>query len=712
MTNLLHSPITVLPNVGKVRAALCAKLGVETVGGLLYHFPRAYQDRGNIRKVCLCEPDQTSAFLLTVATPPKTAKINRSMSITRFTAFDDSGKAAVTFFNQPFVKDAFQVGSTYRFYGKLKKKGGMPELLSPQYELYNEARPPADLYPIYPLTSGLNNKTLRSMVNNALGLFTRDGICYLPETLPPYLIEEYGLMSAGEAVSAMHRPSDTADWEKARRRLFFEQMLVFSLGISLNRKKMTSGEGRAFPVKKTDDAPLLKGLGFAFTGAQRRAADEIAEDMASVKGYPMARLLSGDVGSGKTAVAAYAAFQAMANGLQVSLMTPTEILARQHYKDLAPLFEAMGFSTALLLGSTKASEKAAVYFGMQSGQLSLVIGTHALLNEQARFRRLGLVITDEQHRFGFGQRAALLSQTLDKDHDPHMLAMSATPIPRTMALIVYGDMDLSHLNELPPGRQKVDTFLVDESYRRRLNGFIRKQVEEGGQVYIVCPAVESDGEEEILPEEDGEEQPLRPLKAAVNYAETLKNDIFPDLKVGFIHGKMPAASKDKVMADFASGEISILVSTTVIEVGVNVPNATLMIVENAERFGLSQLHQLRGRVGRGSKKAYCVLVSDSENEKTKERLTVMKTTYDGYKIAEQDLAQRGPGDFLPARGGGLRQHGELEFNVSPVDGDMELLKQAVECAKAIASDDPELADEKNALLRKAVGDLFHGNINA
>ncbi len=712
MTNFFHAPITELPKVGKVRASLCAKLGLKTVGDLLYHFPRSYQDRGDIRKVCLCEPEVTHAFLLTVATPPKTARLSRSMSITKFTVFDDSGKASVTFFNQPFVKDVFCVGATYRFFGKLKKKGGLPELVSPQYELYNESAPPADLYPVYPLTAGLNNKTMTAMVKSAFAPFTRDGICYLPETLPSYLIEEYGLLSAGAAVSGLHFPSDLGGLEKARRRLFFEQMLVFSLGISVNRRQMNACDRKPFPMEKMDDQPLLSRLGFAFTGAQRRAADEIASDMTAKNKRPMTRLLSGDVGSGKTAVAAYAAYQAVANGLQVSLMAPTEILARQHYKDLAPLFESMGYATALLLGSTRAVAKKSIYAGMQRGQISLVIGTHALLNENALFHSLGLVITDEQHRFGFAQRAALLSQTLDKAHYPHMLAMSATPIPRTMALIVYGDMDLSHLNELPPGRQRVDTFLVDESYRQRLNGFIRKQTEAGGQVYIVCPAVESDSEEESE-DAGGDGETLMPLKAAVNYAQTLKNEIFPDLNVGFIHGKMNAADKDRVMEAFAANEIHILVSTTVIEVGVNVPNATLMIVENADRFGLSQLHQLRGRVGRGSKKAYCVLVSDSKNEKTRERLTVMKTTYDGYRIAEQDLAQRGPGDFLPSKGGGLRQHGEMEFNLSPAGGgDMELLRQAVDCAKAIAESDPDLSEEKNALLKKAVGELFEGDINA
>lgn len=713
MTDRLDRPVSDLPGVGKVKSALLAKLGITTVRELVETLPRAYQDRGKITLLEDADPEKTSSFLLTVGTVPTSSRTKTGKICTKFFAHDGYRKAEIRFYNQKYLEDTFVLEETFRFFGKPKFFGRKITFDSPQFDFYDENNPPPALVPVYPLTAGLSGKTLRRLLADVIASFTKDGVCYLPETLPAYLCREEGLISRGEAIRSIHFPNGEEELAKARKRIFFEQMLFFSLGVASSRRKMEQDAGRAFPMEKPLRQPFLDLIGFKLTNAQIRSIGEIVKDMTNPGRRPMTRLLSGDVGSGKTVVAAYAAYVALANGRQVALMAPTEILAAQHFRDLSSLFEKLGYSVALLTGSLRASEKKAIHERMRLGEVGLVIGTHALLSEGAVFSSLGLVITDEQHRFGYAQRAGLVSHGRS-DFVPHILTMSATPIPRTMALILYGDMDLSRLDELPPGRQRVETFLVDESYRSRMEGFIRKQVQEGGQVYIVCPAVETDGDDEEegdYLDESGTGQPM-PLKAAVTYAEKLQNEIFPEYKIGFVHGRMPPKDKDRVMTAFAANEIQILVSTTVIEVGVNVPNATLMIVENAERFGLSQLHQLRGRVGRGQKKAYCILVSDSRSERTRERLSVMKSTFDGYAIAEKDLAQRGPGDFLPGMGGVMRQHGESGFSFSPVGADAALMQKAVSRAKEILAADPDLVQEKNELLRRHVEEMFRENVNA
>ena len=430
-------------------------------------------------------------------------------------------------------------------------------------------------------------------------------------------------------------------------------------------------------------------LPFPLTEAQRRAIDDAVGDM--TRGRPMNRLVQGDVGSGKTMVAAACIWFAAQNGWQSALMAPTEILARQHYDNLSPLFAAFGLHVALLTGSTKAKERRAVLEGLALGQIDLCIGTHALLTEDVQYARLGLVITDEQHRFGVNQRSALGR----KGEDPHLMVLSATPIPRTLGLIIYGDLDVSIIDQLPPGRQKVDTFAVDERYRQRLNGFIRKQVGEGRQVFIVCPLV---GEGDSLPDE---------RKAATEYAEKLQKEVFPQLRIAVLHGKMKPKEKDAVMAAFVAGETDILVSTTVIEVGVDVPNATLMVVENAELFGLSQLHQLRGRVGRGSHKSYCILVSQDATETGKARLKALTDTNDGFKIAEEDLKLRGPGDFF-----GQRQHGLPGLKVADLSCDMRLLDEAQTAARALLETDPTLSDLAHRKLKGRIAELFTLNAEA
>ena len=469
--------------------------------------------------------------------------------------------------------------------------------------------------------------------------------------------------------------------------MVFEELFELTCGLHLLRTARKDVPGPN--CSAVDMASFYKALPFTLTGAQQRAISDAVGDMCS--GRPMNRLCQGDVGSGKTMVAAACVWFAAQNGWQSALMAPTEILARQHYQTLVPLFERLGLTCALLTGSTRAKERREILIGLQCGAINLCIGTHALLTGDVQYAKLGLVITDEQHRFGVNQRAALGQ----KAEHPHMLVLSATPIPRTLALIIYGDLDVSIINELPPGRQKVDTFAVDESYRPRINAFVRKQVVAGHQVFIVCPLV-GDGEE--IPDE---------RKAVTAYAQDLQNNVFPDLRIAVLHGKMKPKDKEAVMAAFAAGESDILVSTTVIEVGVDVPNANTMVVENAERFGLSQLHQLRGRVGRGSAKSYCILMSDNQNEETRQRLKVMTKTNDGFKISEEDLRLRGPGDFF-----GQRQHGLPAMKIADLSCDMRLLDEAQKAAKELLQEDPMLEKAEHAPLRRRIDELFELNAEA
>ncbi len=687
-----QSPIKNLRGVGETRAKQLSRLGITNVGELLRHFPRAYQHRGNVRLLSEVAEGEVAAFILTVRTQPVTKMVKNRMTITEFRAFDDSRSCNIVFFNQRYVGDIFGIGDTFRFWGKLTYDRGVPTLISPAYEPVREDRPLPEFVPIYRLTSGLTQKYLGGLAQAALERI--DPAAY-PRLLPERAYMEHRLCSPAEAYRFIHFPQNYAELERGRSYFVFEELYVFALGLTRAKRVRTTGD--APKLEPVDPREFLETLPFELTGAQKRVINEIYADMTSPTRKPMARLVSGDVGSGKTICAAAAVYIAVKNGYQASLMAPTEILASQHYEDLSNLFSRMGITTALLTGSTKASEKKAIKEGLADGAIDFVIGTHALLTDDVEFKNPALVITDEQHRFGVVQRARLAS----KGRDLHVLVMSATPIPRTLAMILYGDLDISMVDELPPGRQKVGTYIVDESYRQRLNNFIAKNVAEGGQVYIVCPTIEEQEDEEFGGDEldeglvigeggvvgfdfDGTRESERSpkLKSAAAYAEKLQKEVFPDLRVGLVHGKMRPAEKDSVMRQFAAGNIDILVSTTVIEVGINVPNASLMIVENAERFGLAQLHQLRGRVGRGVRKSYCVLVSDSKNEQSLQRLQVLRETSDGYKVAQADLDMRGPGDFFPRVGDTTRQHGELRFRFASLCGDMELLKSAFELASS------------------------------
>lgn len=706
--NLL-SPVTELRGVGSAKAQALAKAGIFTIWDLVHHYPRAYQNRGEIMTVAeaamLCKRDGAcppAAFILTVAAEPKVSMVKGRMTLVKLRAFDDSGSCELIYFNQPFLKDVFHTGGMFRFWGRPTYEAGRLKLSSPIYEMYSPEVPLAPIVPVYPLSQGLSQKFIQGLVREALKIAALE----LRDHMPENIVRENSLCTLSYALRNVHLPQNIEALEASRRRLGFDEVFLLSLAMKVGRVKTKSDTAPAF--RDRDISPLLMQMPFDLTGAQKRSIGEISEDMS--RREPMCRILCGDVGSGKTAVAASAAYIAAKNGYQCALMAPTEILAKQHYADLSALFEKLGISVALLCGSMTASQKKKVKESLarEDGPL-LVIGTHALLSDGVDFFRLGLVITDEQHRFGVNQRAALKN----KSKGAHSLVMSATPIPRTLSLVIYGDLDVSRLDEMPPGRQKVGTFRVDESYRDRLCGFIRKQKEEGHRTYIVCPAIEEAPKKEENPEEmanlllfgdDSRGEP--PLKAAVQYAEELRERL-PDLSIGFIHGKMKTAEKDSAMDAFARGELSVLVSTTVIEVGVNVPEATLMVVENAERFGLSQLHQLRGRVGRGRAKSYCILVSDSKSEKSLQRLDIMCKTNDGFKVAEADLKMRGPGDFF-SKDGSFRQSGGIEMPFSSGIADESLLASAVNAAVALAETDPDLSHPEHMQLRTVVSKM-HSN---
>ena len=700
-----------LYGVGAARQKAYARLGVHTVGQLLEHYPRAYENRGDIHLLCDAPTEGKCAVVLTVATAPRLSMIRRGMTLLKFRAYDDSGSCEITYFNQNYHKDSFSLGSSYRFYGKVERVGGKYAMSSPAFEevppMGEGEMPP--LFPVYPLTEGLSQKQIATNIAMALRMTAAE----LDDPLPPELRERRGLCTLPYALRQIHMPESLGALASAKRRLIYDEFLLFALGISGSRHRVKDQIAPACDA--SDLSALTSQLPYDLTGAQQRAIEEIRQDMAS--SVPMSRMIVGDVGCGKTICAAAAILFAVQSGRQAALMAPTEILARQHAVELTELFGRMGIRCELLIGATSASKKRQIKQALSAKdpteRLPVVIGTQALLSEGVEFVAPGLVVTDEQHRFGVGQRATLS----EKSQFTHMLVMSATPIPRSLALGLYGDLDISRIDEMPPGRQIVDTFVVDDSYRARLDGFIEKQVREGGQVYVVCPAIEqADLQEEgdLLMSDVSmhgdiisvETNDTIPLKSALNYATELSERL-KDVSVACLHGKMKPAEKDAIMQRFVSGEVQVLVSTTVIEVGVNVPSATLMIVENAERFGLSQLHQLRGRVGRGKRKSYCVLVKGAPRcgETAERRLTTMRDEHDGFEIARRDLLQRGPGDFLRGTGEeSIRQSGGIRLRLADQCDDADFMQSAFDDAKELLEQDPTLANSPS--LRERMEQLF------
>lgn len=698
----LSSPVTSLPGISTVREKLFLKLDIENLGDLIGHFPRGYQNRNNIVKLADAPLGVNVSLILTVGTDPKSVKLRGNLSLTKFKAFDDSGTCEIIFYNRPYADKSYPRGSTHRFYGKLTLDKSIVRMSSPETDPFYEGAKLLPMVPIYPLSAGLTQKFMASAIRQSLDMLFKKSDFEFPDPISGDIRKKYGLCTRAYAYENIHFPSDEETLKLAGRRFAFEELYLLS--VRLNYSKRLRAREAARSMENTNIDAFLKELPYELTRAQKEVVESIKKDMSD--SIPMSRLVSGDVGSGKTVCAAAAAYIAINNGTQAALMAPTEILARQHYADLSELFVKLGFKVELLIGATKKSEKLKIYEHLKSGETDFVIGTHALLSENVEFNKLSLVITDEQHRFGVRQRAALGK----KAEGVHVLVMSATPIPRTLALILYGDLNVSRIDEMPPGRQKVDTFVVNESYRDRLNSFIRKQVDNGNRVYIVCPTVEEAEETEeadILMSDFFdlcEKEEKLPLKSTVEYARHLREEVFPDLGVGYIHGKMKSSEKDAAMNAFVKGETQILVSTTVIEVGVNVPSATLMIVENAERFGLSQLHQLRGRVGRGRDKSYCVLVSDAKSDsKSAKRLEVMRTTSDGYAIAERDLAERGPGDFVGMKND-LKQHGKLKLRLAEF-ADTALIMDASAAAAETVENDPELENVRNIPLKNTLGEL-------
>lgn len=657
----LNTDVRYIKGIGEQRAKALGKLGIATLRDLISYFPRAYDDRSALRRIADLVPGETAGVAAMVASPPTISHIRKGLDLVKLRAVDDTGTLDVTFFNQAWLKNSLHQGETYIFYGRAEGSLLRHQMANPVVEPEGRREVTGRIVPIYPLTAGVSQLILSRSIRQGLDACAD----ILPDVLPDRVRQHHQLCRIEYAYENIHFPESAEALDLARRRLAFEELFLFTIG--LERLRSRREVVHVPPCGGVDMELFYRALPFTLTDAQRRCVEEALADMRS--GTPMNRLCQGDVGSGKTMVAAACVYFMVKNGRQAALMAPTEILAQQHYQGLAPLLENLGIRCALLTGSTTAKTKRSITQQLESGEIDFAIGTHALITGSVAYRDLGLVVTDEQHRFGVAQRAELAAKG---DH-PHILVMSATPIPRTLALILYGDLDVSIIDQLPPGRQPVQTFAVTGGYHQRVYRFIRKLVGEGRQAYIVCPMVE---ENDQLPDE---------RKAVTEYAKKLQSEVFPDLKVAFVHGKMKPKEKDAVMAAFAAHETDILVSTTVIEVGVDVPNAAVMVIENAERFGLSQLHQLRGRVGRGKHQSYCILISDNRNEETRQRLKVMTKTTDGFQIAEEDLRLRGPGDFF-----GARQHGLPGLKVADLGCDTQLLQEARQAAEQLLAQDPAL----------------------
>ncbi len=673
----LKKDIQFVKGIGPKKAYKLNKLGIFTLKDLLYYFPRQYEDRNNLKKIVeLKNEDKATIKALIVGIT--TSNPRKGMTLTKVDVKDETGYAKLVFFNQPYISNTFKSGDTILVFGKVKKEFKNIEFSSCEIEhLSNSPKNTCKIMPIYPLTFGVTNKEIISIIKSVLS----NKELIIKEYLPKGIIDKYKLCSIDYAIRNIHSPSNKESFKIALYRIIFEEFLILQLGLFMFKNGVIEVEGIKFEEnEKLKD--IISSLPFKLTKAQNRALNEIIEDMKSPK--VMNRLVQGDVGSGKTVVALLTLANCVLNGYQGALMAPTEILAEQHYISLTETLKEFGMNVELLVGSLTKKQKEKVLERVKNKEIDILIGTHALIEDKVEFDRLGLVITDEQHRFGVRQRGKLS----DKGNNPDVLVMTATPIPRTLALILYGDLDISIIDELPPGRQPIDTIAVSKDKRdRAYNNLVRAEVEKGRQVYIVCPLVE---ESEAIE-----------AKAAVELVEELKQEYFSDLKVGLLHGKMKASEKESIMKSFKNKELDILVSTTVIEVGVNVPNATLMIIENAERFGLAQLHQLRGRVGRGKHKSYCILIYASKSEVCRQRMSIMEETNDGFKISEKDLEIRGPGEFF-----GTRQHGLPELKIANIFKHMKILKIAQQEARYIIGEDLKLQKFENKLLKNEIIDKF------
>ena len=676
----LSKNIQYIKGVGPKKAYRLKRLNIHTIEDLLYFVPREYDDRSIFKTIRECSIGEKTSLEVEVIGAPNIIRPRRNMSILKIPVRDSSSSASLVWFNQEYLKNKFKLGDKLIVNGKVTKMGMEYQITNPIFEDSGSSNKIGKIMPIYPLTEGLTNNEITKIISNSINEYLQ----YVKEFIPSSIIEKYKLINIKEAILNIHFPKDQRTLERSRSRLAFQELLTLQMGLFIiKNKNFTDKEGIKFS-KNTELDKFIERLPFSLTKAQSNVLKEIERDMES--NTQMNRLVQGDVGSGKTVVAVLAMFKAIQSGYQTTMMAPTEILARQHAESLKSFFMDYDINIELLVGNIPAKKKEEILLNLKEGKIDILIGTHALIQENVEFKNLGLAITDEQHRFGVNQRA-ILSQ---KGTNPDVIVMTATPIPRTLALILYGDLDISIIDELPPGRKDIETYAVGGNMIDRSNNFIRKQIEEGRQAYIVCPLIE---ESETLT-----------LNSAEEIYINLKENIFNDFKVGLLHGKMKPNEKDEIMENFKNHNIDILVSTTVIEVGVNVPNANIMVVYNSERFGLAQLHQLRGRVGRGEYQSYCILINESNNPISRERMRILQDSTDGFVISEKDLELRGPGEFF-----GTKQHGLPELKVANLIRDMDILKLAQEESLKIIKEDPRLLKEEHKNLRMKIENMFRNS---
>ena len=672
----LNKDVKYIKGVGPNRVKLLNKLGIFTLKDLITYYPRTYEDRSKPRNIAECV-NGDEVLIEAIACGRLSDARLRGKTMQKLLVRDETGSCTITWFNQSYLKNKFEVGKKYKFYGKITNNFGKITMTSPVFDEADKKFNTGKIIPLYPLTYQLSQNVLRKIIE--AGLTEIEG--NLEETLPDYLLKEYNLQGINEATKYIHFPNEFEDFNKARNRLVFEELLSTQLALlQLKNSYLNDEKGIQFDknVKMSD---VINKLPFKLTKAQLRVLEEIDNNMEAET--PMNRLLQGDVGSGKTVVAMCAAYKAVKCGYQAAIMAPTAILATQHLENFQKILEELDIKCELLISGISKKKKEELLERLANGEIDILIGTHAIIEENVVFKNLGLVVTDEQHRFGVKQRTKIA----EKGKNPDVLVMTATPIPRTLALILYGDLDISIIDELPPNRKKIETFAVNKKMTERVNNFIEKQIQEGRQAYIVCPLVEENEELD--------------LKSVEKLYETYQKEVFPQYKVEYMHGKMRPKEKDEIMERFKSGKIDILISTTVIEVGVDVPNSNIMVIENAERFGLAQLHQLRGRVGRGEYQSYCILKYEGRSETVKERMKVMCSTNDGFIISEKDLELRGSGDFF-----GTMQHGLPEFKIANLFEDVSILKLVQEVSIKILQNDPKLEKEENIRLKDLIKDKF------
>ena len=676
----LNKEVQFVKGVGPNRVKLLNKLNIYTLRDLITYFPRNHEDRSIAKKIAECADGETVLIKATALTKITEIRAKR-LSIYKLVVNDESSSCVITWFNQKYLKDKFKVGETYTFFGKIENKCGTFEMKSPVFDEDGVDKNTGKIVPIYPLTSKLSQNVLRKIIESGIDEVYGN----LEESIPDYILQKYKLLGINEAYKNIHFPSSNSDFIRAKNRLVFEELLALQLALfRLKEGQKYDEKGIKFDsnIKMQD---VIETLPFTLTNAQKRVLNEIDKDME--KDTAMNRLLQGDVGSGKTVVSIVAAYKAVKSGYQAAIMAPTAILSDQHLKNFTKMLEPFGIKCELFVSSVTKKNKELILERLKNGEIDILIGTHALLEDNVVFKNLGLVVTDEQHRFGVKQRATIVA----KGNNPDVIVMSATPIPRTLALILYGDLDISIIDELPPNRKKIETYAVGKDMEERIVAFVKKLIGEGRQAYIVCPLVEDSDDMD--------------LKSVTALAEKYKTEVFSEYRVEYLHGKMKSKEKDDIMQRFKNGEIDILISTTVIEVGVDVPNASIMIIENAERFGLAQLHQLRGRVGRGEYKSYCILKNEGHSKVCKERMKVMCQTNDGFVISEKDLELRGSGDFF-----GTAQHGVPELKIANLFENIRELKEVQELASQIIADDPNLEQEKNFRLKSLIEDKFTSRI--